>query len=118
MCYHKRIVYLCAHSGWGKEVRTCNLQKAFLDGSHNEECENMFGHPLQSTKVQSLCNVCAAKKGKTDTTMSSLRLRLKVLNETVARLQKSEDAEEVELGNNDLDEEAEAEIFPAIAAAS
>lgn len=120
MCYHKRIVYSCAHYGWGKEVRLCNLQKAFLDGSRDEECDTMFSHPLQSVKVASLCNVCAAKKGKTDTTMSSLRLRLKALSETVTRLQKSEDGEDEESGGkDDLDEdaEAEAETFPAIASA-
>jgi hypothetical protein len=114
MCYHKRIVYLCAHSGWGKEVRACNLQKAFLDGSRNEECETMFSHPLQSIRVQSLCNVCAAKKGKTDRTMSSLRARLMALSETVTRLQKSADAEELNRkGDLDEDTEEEAEDFPA-----
>jgi len=76
----------------------------------------MFAHPLQSIRVQSLCSVCAAKKEKTDTTMSSLKARLKALSESVGRLQKSEDAEVDGLGKDDFDEDAEveAETFPAI----
>ena len=113
MCYHKRIVFLCSHFGWAHEIRPCDTQKAFLDGSQSKECEIMCAHPLQSIRVQANCKACAAKQMKTDTTMCTVKDRLRALTETVARLQKAEQKEaEEEL---DLDAEAEAEAFLRIA---
>ncbi|TVY89905.1 hypothetical protein LAWI1_G002706 [Lachnellula willkommii] len=115
MCYHKRIVFLCGHFGWAEEVRPCDTQKGFLNGSQKSECEVMVAHPLQSIRVQANCKACAAKQKKTDATMSTVKERLRELTESVARLQKAEEEEagagaeeEPEL---DLDAEAEAEVL-------
>ncbi|TVY19418.1 hypothetical protein LARI1_G002550 [Lachnellula arida] len=109
MCYHKRIVFLCGHFGWADEVRPCDTQKGFLNGSQKSECEVM------SIRVQANCKACAAKQKKTDATMSTVKERLRELTESVARLQKAEEKEagagaeeEPEL---DLDAEAEAEVL-------
>jgi len=76
----------------------------------------MWSHPLKSLKVKRNCKVCAAKQEKTDATMFTLKERLKAMSETVARLQKIEDAEEKEEEEAiNVDAEAEAEAFPCVA---
>jgi hypothetical protein len=118
MCFHKRIVFLCSHFGWADEIRACDTQKSFLNGSKKVECETMWSHPLHSIKAQKNCKVCAAKQEKTDATVSTLKERLRALSETVARLQRTEDAEEKEEEKEiDLDAEADAEAFPCVAPA-
>lgn len=113
MCYHKRIVYTCGHFGWADEVRPCDAQKGFLNGSQKSECEVMYSHPLQTIRVQANCKDCAAKQKKTDTTMSSVKDKLRALTESVARLQKTEEkeAEAEDEPELDLDAEAEAETL-------
>ncbi|PVH84228.1 hypothetical protein DL98DRAFT_351213, partial [Cadophora sp. DSE1049] len=88
MCYHRRTVYSCRHNGWARRVRTCNLQKAFLDGSFSQECEIMNAHPLHSVKVETVCQACSKKQRKTAATLSKIRSELRTLNEKVAKAQK------------------------------
>ncbi|TVY48724.1 hypothetical protein LOCC1_G002319 [Lachnellula occidentalis] len=114
MCYHKRIVFLCSHFGWANEVRPCETQKGFLNGSHSNLCEIMYAHPLQSIRVQSNCKACAAKQSKTDTTMCTVKEKLRALSESVARLQKAEKKEEEEEHELELDAEAEAEQLAVV----
>lgn len=73
----------------------------------------MYSHPLQTIRVQANCKDCAAKQKKTDTTMSSVKDKLRALTESVARLQKTEEkeAEAEDEPELDLDAEAEAETL-------
>ncbi|CZS89424.1 uncharacterized protein RAG0_00838 [Rhynchosporium agropyri] len=89
MCYHKRTVYSCQHNGWGPQVRSCNLQKAFLDGTFSAECEMMSAHPMHSLKVHTTCQTCAKKQKKTSKTLSRLRSELMEMKEKMARVQKA-----------------------------
>ena len=73
----------------------------------------MWSHPLKSIRVPKNCKVCAAKQEKTDATICTLKDKLQTIRETFARLQKSEDAGEMEEeeGEIDLDAEPELEAF-------
>ncbi|KAL2070837.1 hypothetical protein VTL71DRAFT_13863 [Oculimacula yallundae] len=94
MCYHKRTVFSCRHNGWGPQVRSCNLQKAFLDGTFSTECETMNAHPLHSLKVQTACQVCAKKQQETSSTLSRLKAELMEMKEKMAKVQKARGSSE------------------------
>ncbi|TVY45135.1 hypothetical protein LSUB1_G000731 [Lachnellula subtilissima] len=115
--YSHSTTNLGSHFGWAHEVRPCDTQKALLNGSQSKECEIMCAHPLQSIRVQANCKACGAKQKKTDTTMSTVKDKLRALTETVARLQKGEEKEAEEEEELDLDAETEAEAFLRIAPA-
>lgn len=61
MCYYKRVVFLCNHSSFGKMTRKCFLQLAYENGKCAAPCGNRNINPMQSIKVQVLCQGCSTK---------------------------------------------------------
>lgn len=53
----------------------------------------MNSHPLHSVHAQKLCQKCDKKKAKLEGTTSKLKLLMKELNDSVARLKKEEKEE-------------------------
>ncbi|KAH7354780.1 hypothetical protein BKA65DRAFT_395066 [Rhexocercosporidium sp. MPI-PUGE-AT-0058] len=88
MCYHRRTLYSCLHNGWGRQVRTCNLHKAFLDGTFSKACDTMNAHPLHSLRIQTACHACAKKREKTFIALTKLKAELLEMKEKMARAQK------------------------------
>lgn len=61
MCYHKRVVFQCNHSSFGKMTRKCFLQLAYENGECESPCGKRDFNPIQSIKVQVLCHGCSVK---------------------------------------------------------
>lgn len=93
MCFHKRIIYICGHVGWGAEIVACPQQRAFEEGVQQEECHDMISHPLHSLKVPIMCKECyqrTKRRTRTLWMLEHVKLNLKTLNETLQELKRVE----------------------------
>jgi hypothetical protein len=105
MCWHKRFVFFCNHFSFGDEVKACDIQRAFDDGTSEVVCDTMFSHPLHSRRFGQVCSDCEKKKVRTSANISKLKEILRELDQTMQRVQHKEEQDEKSPAGSD-DEEA------------
>jgi hypothetical protein len=89
MCYHKRIIYSCGHTGFGEEVRPCVAMKTqYCEGQLSGRCITWKSHALHSLNVQIVCHRCQVKATRLQEAMFSLKMGMK---EQEARVSVSQD---------------------------
>lgn len=76
MCYHKRVVFQCNHSSFGKMTRKCFLQLAYKNGECEFPCGKRDFNPLQSIKVQVICHGCSVKVADQVHKIASIRQKI------------------------------------------
>jgi hypothetical protein len=78
MCYHKRIIYSCGHTGFGEEVRPCVAMKTqYCEGQLSGRCNTWKSHALHSLNVQIVCHRCQVKTTKLQEAMLRLKMGTK-----------------------------------------
>jgi hypothetical protein len=78
MCYHKRIIYSCGHTGFGEEVRSCvAMKKQYCEGQLSGRCNTWKSHALHSLNVQIVCHRCQVKTTKLQEAMLRLKMGTK-----------------------------------------
>jgi hypothetical protein len=78
MCYHKRIIYSCGHTGFGEEVRSCVAMKTqYCEGQLSGRCNTWKSHALHSLNVQIVCHKCQVKTTKLQEAMFRLKMGTK-----------------------------------------
>lgn len=86
MCWNNRVIYSCGHDRWGIQIRACEVQKAFDNGTDQTECDTMNSHPLHCRKVSPVCKKCSKKTSRLNSRIGAAKLMMKEVNETVERL--------------------------------
>ncbi|QSZ33834.1 hypothetical protein DSL72_005406 [Monilinia vaccinii-corymbosi] len=110
MCIHKRIIFIqCGHAIWGNEVKACDQEIAFQTSPRTSvECETMSSHPIHTVKITRACKVCEKKRGHTARTAEKLKQALKIIRESVERMEQMqarviENSKEISVDADDED---------------
>ncbi|KAK4243242.1 hypothetical protein C7999DRAFT_44910 [Corynascus novoguineensis] len=84
MCFHRRLVFDCAHHAWLGVTRPCELEASFYRGEVDTGCRVRWSHGYDTIRIKTKCRKCIQVQEKTSFRFGIVKGRLKVLKERLA----------------------------------
>lgn len=84
MCFHRRLVFGCAHYAWLGITQPCKIEAAFDRGETDTGCDVKWSHGYDTIRVQTKCLACIQAQEGTNFRLGIVKEQLKVLKEHLA----------------------------------
>ncbi|KAL2165941.1 hypothetical protein VTG60DRAFT_3583 [Thermothelomyces hinnuleus] len=84
MCFHRRLVFGCAHHAWLGITRPCETEASFDRGETDTGCSVRWSHGYDTIRVQAKCRTCIKAQEGTSFRLGIVKEQLKALKEHLA----------------------------------
>ncbi|KAL2175412.1 uncharacterized protein P884DRAFT_279217 [Thermothelomyces heterothallicus CBS 202.75] len=84
MCFHRRLVFGCAHHAWLGITRPCETEASFDRGETDTGCSVRWSHGYDTIRVRAKCRTCIKAQEGTSFRLGVVKEQLKVLKEHLA----------------------------------
>ncbi|KAL2159323.1 hypothetical protein VTH06DRAFT_2758 [Thermothelomyces fergusii] len=81
MCFHRRLVFGCAHHAWLGVTRPCKAEMSFDSGESDTGCSVRWSHGYDTIRVQVQCLACVRAREGTNFRFGIVKEQLRVLRE-------------------------------------
>ncbi|KAL2129850.1 hypothetical protein VTI74DRAFT_7216 [Chaetomium olivicolor] len=81
MCYHRRLLFACAHYAWLNLTRACAVEASFCRGEADVGCAVKWSHGFDTIRVQRHCPRCVAARTDDDFRLGVVKEQIQVLKE-------------------------------------
>ncbi|AEO54444.1 hypothetical protein MYCTH_2089049 [Thermothelomyces thermophilus ATCC 42464] len=81
MCFHRRLVFGCAHHAWLGITRPCETEASFDRGETDTGCGVRWSHGYDTIRVRAKCRTCIKAQEGTSFRLGIVKEQLKALRE-------------------------------------